>query len=65
MTEYYQTVTLKLADGREVSYTGRAQIIADAANPPRVVDIMVSEPKPLPAGVAWDVMTSLMRDDER
>lgn len=57
MTDHYQTVTLKLADGREVTYTGRAQIVADAANPPRVVDIMVSEPKALPAGMTWDAMT--------
>jgi len=55
VTDHYQTITLKLADGREVTYTGRAQIPTDS--PPCVVDITVSVSKPLPTGMTWDTMT--------
>lgn len=39
----YQTVTLVLADGRHVHYTGKPQI--DHINPPRVVEVIVSTSK--------------------
>ena len=48
----YQTVTLVLSDGRRVTYTGRAQIGVDESV--KVVDIIVSVPKPLPSGMTWD-----------
>ena len=53
-TDRFQTVTLKLSDGSEATFIGRAQI--DTDNPPRVVDVVVSTPQLLPAGMTWDVM---------
>lgn len=55
MTDHYQMVTLTFADGTKATYTGLAQI--DTDSPPRVVDITVSKPTPLPAGMTWDTMT--------
>lgn len=52
MTQGYQTVTLVLADGRRVHYTGRPQI--DHINPPKVTEVIVSTSKPLPPGMTWD-----------
>lgn len=47
----YQTVILVTADGRELLYVGRPQI--DPANPPKVVDIKATVPRPLAAGHEW------------
>ena len=44
----YQTVILVTADGRELLYVGRPQI--DPANPPKVVDIKATVPRPFAAG---------------
>lgn len=52
MTDYYQTVTLILADGRRCTYTGRTQI--DHLFPPRVVSVEVTPSKRLPDGMRWD-----------
>jgi ribulose bisphosphate carboxylase small subunit len=40
-----------LNDGRKVTYTGKAQI--DPDNVPRVVEVIVTKPEPLPEGMSW------------
>jgi hypothetical protein len=47
----YQTVTLIGSDGKKYAYHGEVQI--DPEFPPKVVDIAVSQPKPLPPGASW------------
>ncbi len=54
----YQTVTLILADGRRASYTGAAQM--DPNNPPKVVGVEVSIPRPLPDGVEFSDLASIV-----
>lgn len=54
MSDTIQTVTLVLADGRRVTYSGRVQL--DPLPLPRVVEIIVSRPVPLPAGAAWETL---------
>ena len=51
MVEQYQTVTLVLTNGVRATYTGRAQITDDS--PVRVVDVVVSTPKDLPAAMRF------------
>jgi len=50
----YQTVTLVLADGRKVVYSGPANI--DPSYPPKVVEILISRPRPLPDGMTWGLI---------
>jgi hypothetical protein len=52
MSDLMQTPTLVTADGRRLTYTGRAHI--DPADVPRVVDVLVGVPRPLPEGCSWE-----------
>lgn len=53
-SRFYQTVTLVTSDGRRLTYTGRSQM--DQINPPRIVEVIASTSKPLPAGMVWDTL---------
>lgn len=57
----YQTVTLVLEDGRRCTYTGTAQIPPTMAGI-KVVDILVSEPQPMPPGCSWHTMKRLCEE---
>lgn len=56
MADTYQTLTLVLADGRRVRYVGPPQLTAGEAV--RVVEILASEPTPLPPGCTWDTLSA-------
>jgi hypothetical protein len=47
-----QTVTLVLADGTRLTYSGKAQVEPGKDYP--VVEIVFSRPRPLPAGMTWE-----------
>ena len=59
----YQVVTLVLSDGRRVSYTGKSQI--DHINPPKVVDVIISISRPLPAGMTWETMPEPVEGEDK
>ena len=48
---FYQTLAIITADGRRLEYYGKVQVDAKAVPP--IVDIIVSPPLPLPAGMFW------------
>ena len=53
MNEFLQTVTLVLADGRHLNYTGQFQIDPAEIETLRVVEVLLSEPIPLPPGCSF------------
>lgn len=55
----YQVVTLVLADGRRVSFTGKYQIGEDD----RVVSVECTPARPLPKGMVFDRMMDHIGDD--
>ena len=62
MTDTYQTLTLVLADGRRATYMGPPQLAAGEAV--RVVEILASEPTPLPPGCTWDTLSADQKEIE-
>ncbi len=62
MSENIQAVTLALADGRRLHFTGRYQLAPGALETMRVVDVVVSEAIPLPEGCRIETMAELRRD---
>jgi hypothetical protein len=47
-----QQITLVMDDGRRCVFAGRPQI--DPERPGRVVEVVASPPRPLPAGCRWE-----------
>ncbi len=54
--KFYQVVTLVLADGRRCTYTGRVQLDPVLEPEPKLVEILLSRPLPLPAGCSFDTL---------
>lgn len=51
MADEAQTVTLVLADGRRLAYTGRVQLASGEAV--LVTEVLFSRPQPLPPDCSW------------
>lgn len=56
MSERMQTVTLVLADGRRLHFSGRYQLDPATLGTLKLVEVMVSEPVPLPEGCCFEAL---------
>lgn len=54
MSDQLQTITLVLANGRRLVYTGKPQIVT--GDDIKIVDVLFTEPRDLPAGCTWDTV---------
>lgn len=58
MKDTIQTVTVILADGRRLRYSGPTQVATDEVESGnvRVIGVAISEPRPLPAGAQFEYL---------